>query len=66
MTGDDRTLTHIDASGEPLTYFRDLIADVANRSERAVTQRHVFTVCRLALHAQDRAVRLPIGGTEAK
>jgi predicted dehydrogenase len=57
---------HIDASGEPLTYFRDLIADVANRSERAVTQRHVFTVCRLALHAQDRAVRLPIGGTEAK
>src|SRR5690606_8931415 len=52
---------HIDASGEPLTYFRDLIADVANRSERAVTQRHVFTVCRLALHAQDRAVRLPIG-----
>ena len=57
---------HIDASGEPLTYFRDLIADVTNRSERAVTQRHVFTVCRLALHAQDRAVRLPIGGTEAK
>lgn len=57
---------HIDASGEPLTYFRDLVADVTNRSERAVTQRHVFTVCRLALHAQDRAVRLPIGGTEAK
>lgn len=57
---------HIDASGEPLTYFRDLIADVAARSEEAVTQRHVFTVCRLALHAQDRAVCLPIRGTDAK
>ena len=57
---------HIDASGEPLTYFRDLIADVETRSERAATQRHVFTVCRLALHAQDRAVRLPIRGAEAK
>lgn len=57
---------HIDASGEALTYFRDLIADVADRSERAATQRHVFTVCRLALHAQDRAVRLPIIGTDAK
>ncbi|HEV7337678.1 MAG TPA: Gfo/Idh/MocA family oxidoreductase [Bosea sp. (in: a-proteobacteria)] len=63
----DKTGTrHIDASGEPLTYFRDLIADVEARSEKAATQRHVFTVCRLALHAQDRAVRLPIRGAEAK
>lgn len=63
----DKTGTrHIDGSGEPLTYFRDLVADLEARSEKAATQRHVFTVCRLALHAQDRAVRLPIRGAEAK
>jgi predicted dehydrogenase len=57
---------HIDASSEPLTYFRALIADIADRTETAATQRHMFTVCRLALHAQDRAVRLPVRGTDAK
>lgn len=57
---------HIDASREPLTYFRNLIADIDDRSETAATQSHMFTVCRLALHAQDRAVRLPIRGIEAK
>lgn len=51
---------HIDASGEPLTYFRDLAADVTARTETAMAQAHVFTVCRLALEAQARAVRLPV------
>jgi predicted dehydrogenase len=51
---------HIDASREPLTYFRNLVADVGARSETAVGQTHVFTVCRLALEAQGRAVRLPV------
>ena len=56
----DRSGTrHIDASGEPLTYFRDLIADIGARSETAASQRHTFTVCRLALEAQARAARLP-------
>lgn len=50
---------HIDASREPLTYFRDLVADVGARTERAMRQAHVFTVCRLALEAQASAVRLP-------
>ena len=50
---------HIDASGEPLTYFRDLIADIGARSETAASQRHTFTVCRLALEAQARAAWLP-------
>lgn len=49
---------HIDASGEPLTYFRDLVADIGARGETAMAQSHVFTVCRLALEAQDRAARL--------
>lgn len=49
---------HIDASREPLTYFRALAADVEARTETAVSQAHVFTVCRLALEAQAQAVRL--------
>lgn len=53
---------HIDASKEPLTYFRNLIADIADRSETAMSQRHVFTVCRLALEAQANAVRVPKAG----
>ena len=52
---------HIDASGEPLTYFRDLIADIGARTATAMTQVHAFTVCRLALEAQDKAARLPLG-----
>lgn len=56
----DRTGTrHIDASGEPLTYFRDLIADIGARTQTAASQRHTFTVCRLALEAQAKAVWLP-------
>lgn len=55
----DRSGTrHIDAYSEPLTYFRDLVADVGARSETAMRQSHVFTVCRLALEAQAQAVRL--------
>ena len=34
-------------AGEPLTYFRNLVADIAARSETAMSQRHAFTVCRL-------------------
>lgn len=51
---------HINAAREPLTYFRDLIADIGARSETTATQRHVFTVCRLALEAQAKAAWLPM------
>jgi predicted dehydrogenase len=56
---DNTGTRHIDASREPLTYFRNLVADVSDRTETAVSQQHVFTVCRLALEAQAKAVRLP-------
>ncbi|HEY8563868.1 MAG TPA: Gfo/Idh/MocA family oxidoreductase [Beijerinckiaceae bacterium] len=49
---------HIDASREPLTYFHAFKADVENRTETAMSQAHVFTVCRLALEAQGKARRL--------
>lgn len=55
----DRTGTrHIDCSQEPLTYFRSFVADVGCRSESAMRQAHVFSVCRLALKAQTNAERL--------
>lgn len=56
-----RGARHIDASGEPLTYFRDLVADVADRTQTAVAQSHTFAVCRLALEAQARAAQVPTG-----
>jgi len=49
----------IDASGEPLTYFRNFLADVRNRSETAMPQAHCFAVTRIALEAQRVARRLP-------
>jgi predicted dehydrogenase len=52
----DRTGTrHIDASGEPLSYFRNFLSDVRDRTEKAMAQQHVFTVCRLSLQAQAQA-----------
>ena len=57
---------HIDCAAEPVTYFRDLLADVRDRTATAMAQDHVWTVCRLALAAQAGAerVRLP-GGVPA-
>ena len=49
---------HIDASCEPLTYFRSFVADVRDRTDTAMPQSHVFTVSRLALEAQASATRL--------
>lgn len=48
---------HIDCAASEVTYFRDFVADVTNRTETAMAQRHAFTVCRLALQAQARAQR---------
>ena len=48
---------HIDASKEPLTYFRDLMRDIEDGGRAAM--HHAFTVSRLALEAQRVAARLP-------
>jgi predicted dehydrogenase len=55
---DHKGTRHIDCSQEPVTYFSRFIADVRDRSETAMTQAHVFTVCRLALAAQAKATRI--------
>lgn len=49
---------HIDASKEPITYFKSFLADVRDRSETTMKQSHAFTVSRLALDAQQRAATL--------
>jgi len=48
---------HIDCSKLPVTYYSDFVAGVVSRNHRAMPQQQVFTVCRLALHAQARATR---------
>lgn len=59
----DRTGTrYIDCAGEPITYFGAFCADVRNRSETAMPQSHVWTVCRLALAAQSGAERVTFAG----
>ncbi len=54
---DHQGTRHIDASGEPLSYFRKFLADVRERSETVMAQSHVFTVSELALGAQAQAQR---------
>jgi hypothetical protein len=49
---------YIDGSREPLSYFRSFLADVRQRTETAMAQSHVFTVTRLSLEAEEKAVRL--------
>lgn len=49
---------YFDASGEALTYFERLAADVRGRTETAMGQRHCFKVMELALKAQAQAARL--------
>ena len=41
-----------------LPFMRQLITDIEQHTETAMTQDHCFMVCRLALHAQNQATRL--------
>jgi predicted dehydrogenase len=50
--------TYIDCSSEKLDYFEAFTADVRDRTETAMTQAHVYEVCRLSLEAQAKASRL--------
>ena len=49
---------YIDASKEPLTYFKNLFNDVLNRTETAMKQSHCLKVMKLAIEAQNSAKRL--------
>lgn len=52
----DRTgVRRIDCTGEELSYYRQLVADVRDRTETAMPQAHAFKVTELALTAQAQA-----------
>lgn len=54
----DRTGTqHLDCSREPITFFQQLLDDVRQRTHTAIAPSHAFTVCRLALEADEHARR---------
>lgn len=61
---DGKGVRHMDCSTEQLEYFKNIVADVRDRTETAMTQNHVFEVCRLSLEAQARATMLtrPVEG----
>jgi predicted dehydrogenase len=48
---------HIDCTDEPIVFFKKLIQDVEDRTETAITHAHTFTVCRLALDANEHALK---------
>jgi hypothetical protein len=47
----------IDCSTQDLPYARQLIADIENRTETAMSQAHCFKAMELALTAQNLAER---------
>jgi len=55
---DHRGIQRIDCGGVALTYGRQLIEDVWNRAEAAMTHAHCFLASELALEAEARAARL--------
>ena len=46
----------INCSDVKFTYFEQYRDDILNRTERTMTHQHCFTVCKLALEAQQKAV----------
>jgi predicted dehydrogenase len=48
---------YVDCSDVDLPYYPDLVHDVINRTETACPQRHTFEVMRLAITAQQDAVK---------
>ena len=50
---------HIDASQEPLTYFRNFLNDVRDRTSTSMPAGHALNVMRLAIAAQVMARRNP-------
>jgi predicted dehydrogenase len=55
---DGKGVRYIDVRDGELPYGRQLLADIAGRTETAMGQAHCFLACQLALEAQARAVRL--------
>ena len=59
---DGKGTQHVDCANVALPYGKQLIADVLNRTETAMTQEHCFKAMELAITAQNMAER----GTECR
>jgi hypothetical protein len=57
---DKRETRHIDCRGVPLPYGEQLVDDILNRTETAMSQEHCFLATELALKAQKQAQRLDL------
>lgn len=58
---DAKGVTYVDAKGTPAPYGTQLVDDVLNRTETAMTQAHCFLATELALKAQATANKLKPG-----
>ncbi len=57
---DQKETRYFDCSKEPLPYGEQLINDILNRTETAMSQEHCFLATELALKAQKQAQRLDL------
>lgn len=48
---------YVDCSKLPVTYYRNFLNDMRDRTETAMPHRQTFAVCRLTLQAQAQAIR---------
>jgi predicted dehydrogenase len=55
---DQKGIQYLDCSGQQLPYGQQLIFDILNRTETAMSQEHCFLASQLALEAEARAQRL--------
>ena len=55
---DNKSTRYVDCSAAERPYYANLIADMLDRTETAMTQEHCFRVTELALQAQAMATRL--------
>jgi predicted dehydrogenase len=61
---DKKETRHIDCRGVRLPYGEQLVEDVLNRTETAMSQEHCFLATELALKAQKQAQRIGPGKTD--
>jgi predicted dehydrogenase len=55
---DQKETRYFNCSQEPLPYGEQLVNDIVNRTETAMSQEHCFLATELALKAQDKAQKL--------
>lgn len=57
---DQKDTRYVDCSQQPMPYGEQLVDDIVNRTETAMSQRHCFLATELALLAQKHARRLSV------